>query len=73
MARVVGLKTVAEFVESEAVMQRLAALGVDMAQGYHVHRPGPLPLSWPEAGAKAMAEEGTRSVRHRLSPATQDC
>jgi diguanylate cyclase (GGDEF)-like protein len=45
VARVVGLQTVAEFVESDAVMQHLKALGVDMAQGFHVHRPGPLPLA----------------------------
>lgn len=46
VANVVGLKTVAEFVESEAILQHLATLGVDMAQGFHVHRPGPLPSSW---------------------------
>lgn len=55
VARVMGLKTVAEFVESEAIMQHLAALGVDMAQGFHVHRPGPLPSSWPDGGAGATA------------------
>jgi len=55
VARVAGLKTVAEFVESEAILQHLAAMGVDMAQGFHVHRPGPLPLSWPDADARATA------------------
>jgi len=49
VARVVGLKTVAEFVETEAIQRHLAELGVDLAQGYHVHRPGPLPIAWPEA------------------------
>jgi len=49
VARVVGLKTVAEFVETEAIQNHLAELGVDLAQGYHVHRPGPLPTAWPEA------------------------
>jgi len=53
VARVVGLKTVAEFVESEDVLRCLAELGVDLAQGYHVHRPGPLPTSWPESGVFA--------------------
>jgi len=43
VARVVGLKTVAEFVESEEIQRHLAELGVDLVQGYHVHRPGPLP------------------------------
>jgi len=55
VARVVGLKTVAEFVESEAILQHLAKLGVDMAQGFHVHRPGPLPSSWPDADARTTA------------------
>lgn len=37
-----GLKTVAEFVESEAIIARLGELGVDYAQGYHVGHPRPL-------------------------------
>lgn len=48
VARVVGLKTVAEFVENEATLQHLASVGVDMAQGFHLHKPSPLPSSWPE-------------------------
>lgn len=39
IGHVAGLKTVAEFVESEALKQRLAELGVDYAQGYAIHRP----------------------------------
>jgi EAL domain-containing protein (putative c-di-GMP-specific phosphodiesterase class I) len=39
VARVIGLKTVAEFVESAEVMDRLRQLGVDFAQGYHLHEP----------------------------------
>ena len=42
VARVVGLKTIAEAVESPAVLQRLRALGVDAAQGYLLHQPVPL-------------------------------
>jgi diguanylate cyclase (GGDEF)-like protein/PAS domain S-box-containing protein len=34
-----GLQVVAEGVETEAVFQRLRALGCDLAQGYHVARP----------------------------------
>ena len=49
VARVIGLKTVAEFVETEAIQRHLAELGVDLAQGYHLHRPSPLPTAWPEA------------------------
>jgi diguanylate cyclase (GGDEF)-like protein/PAS domain S-box-containing protein len=39
---VLGLKTIAEFVESEAILQRLRDIGVDYAQGYAIHRPEPL-------------------------------
>ena len=42
VARVVGVKTIAEFVESDAVRDELRRIGVDMAQGYLVHRPEPL-------------------------------
>jgi diguanylate cyclase (GGDEF)-like protein/PAS domain S-box-containing protein len=37
-----GLKTIAEFVETEASLQRLREIGVDYAQGYAIHRPQPL-------------------------------
>jgi ammonium transporter, Amt family len=37
-----GLKTVAEFVENEAILGRLRELGVDYAQGYHLGHPRPL-------------------------------
>jgi EAL domain-containing protein (putative c-di-GMP-specific phosphodiesterase class I) len=42
VAKVVGMKTVAEFVETAAVRDRLRELGVDFAQGYLVHRPAPI-------------------------------
>ena len=60
VARVAGLKTVAEFVESAEIMHHLAELGVDLAQGYHVHRPAPLPLTWPEVAAVLELETGGR-------------
>jgi diguanylate cyclase (GGDEF)-like protein len=42
IGHVAGLKTVAEFVESEALKERLARIGVDYAQGFAVHRPEPV-------------------------------
>ena len=43
VGHVAGLKTIAEFVESEAIRQKLAEIGVDYAQGYAIGRPAPLP------------------------------
>lgn len=40
-ARVVGVETIAEFVETEAVRHTLREIGIDLAQGYLVHRPEP--------------------------------
>lgn len=37
-----GLRTVAEFVESEAILDCLRDIGVDYGQGYHLGRPHPL-------------------------------
>ena len=42
VGHVVGLKTIAEFVETDEVGQRLQQIGVDYAQGYGLHRPEPL-------------------------------
>jgi len=42
IGHVMGLKTIAEYVESEALMHRLAELGVDFVQGFGIHRPEPL-------------------------------
>nr|WP_269208091.1 EAL domain-containing protein [Thioalkalivibrio sulfidiphilus] len=41
VAKGLGKRTVAEFVEDAATLEMLTRLGVDMAQGYHLHRPGP--------------------------------
>ncbi|ODC02913.1 ammonia permease [Terasakiispira papahanaumokuakeensis] len=37
-----GLKTVAEFVENEAILEALQSIGVDYAQGFHLGKPQPL-------------------------------
>ncbi len=42
IGHVMGLKTIAEFVESEAVLQRLIEIGLDYGQGYHIGEPRPL-------------------------------
>jgi EAL domain-containing protein (putative c-di-GMP-specific phosphodiesterase class I) len=43
IARGMGKRTIAEFVEDEETLALLHELGVDYAQGYHVGRPEPLP------------------------------
>jgi diguanylate cyclase (GGDEF)-like protein len=55
VAEVIGLRTVAEFVESEAVLQRLRQIGVHYAQGYHLHRPEPFEQVLAAAMAKVTA------------------
>jgi diguanylate cyclase (GGDEF)-like protein/PAS domain S-box-containing protein len=39
---VMGTKTIAEFVENEGILRKLAEIGVDYAQGYGIARPRPL-------------------------------
>jgi diguanylate cyclase len=41
VARVVGLKTVAEFVDRPEILQRVREHGIDYAQGFLLHRPEP--------------------------------
>lgn len=42
LAEAMGITTVAEYVESAGVRDRLAALGIQFGQGYALGRPGPL-------------------------------
>jgi diguanylate cyclase (GGDEF)-like protein/PAS domain S-box-containing protein len=42
VARVVGVKTVAEFVDRPEVLARVREIGIDYAQGYLLHRPEPI-------------------------------
>jgi diguanylate cyclase (GGDEF)-like protein len=44
IAHVMGKQTIAEFVEDDAVLACLRAMGVDFAQGYGVGRPEPLEM-----------------------------
>ena len=42
VAKVMGLTTVAEFVDKAPVLERLHEMGVDFAQGYLLHEPAPI-------------------------------
>jgi diguanylate cyclase (GGDEF)-like protein/PAS domain S-box-containing protein len=41
MAKGLGKKTIAEFVEDQETLELLRPIGVDYAQGYHIAKPGP--------------------------------
>jgi diguanylate cyclase (GGDEF)-like protein/PAS domain S-box-containing protein len=67
VARVLGLQTVAEFVETPEVLELLWRLGVDFVQGYLIHRPAPLseymaPTERHQIWAPIQAAAGTRSA-----------
>lgn len=47
LAHALGLKTIAEFVESDAIARKLKTMGVDFAQGYFIGEPVPLDLNYP--------------------------
>jgi diguanylate cyclase (GGDEF)-like protein/PAS domain S-box-containing protein len=42
IGRVMGIKTIAESVENEAILSALLLVGVDFAQGFHLGRPIPM-------------------------------
>jgi diguanylate cyclase (GGDEF)-like protein/PAS domain S-box-containing protein len=44
VAHVLGKETIAEFVESQAIMDKLAAIGVDYGQGYFIDKPMPIDM-----------------------------
>lgn len=52
VAKVMKLKTIAEFVENNAILEKLEELGVDYAQGYGVGRPIPLEQALNELSMK---------------------
>lgn len=55
IGHVSNIKTVAEFVESQAILDRLRTIGIDYAQGYFLHMPEPLTsASDPEARAQTL-------------------
>jgi EAL domain-containing protein (putative c-di-GMP-specific phosphodiesterase class I) len=41
MARIIGVKTVAEFVDRQEVLDKLRAIGIDYAQGFLLQRHAP--------------------------------
>jgi EAL domain-containing protein (putative c-di-GMP-specific phosphodiesterase class I) len=64
LADSMGITTVAEFVESNGVRDRLAALGIQFGQGYALGRPGPLD--------DVLAAVAERAAEGRDRPFTAD-
>ncbi len=60
IARGLGKRTIAEFVEDEDTRQLLREYGVDMAQGYHLGRP--------VDSAEAYAQRSPRSSARLILP-----
>jgi diguanylate cyclase (GGDEF)-like protein len=44
-AQELGVKTIAEFVSSEAIFDKVKSLGIDYAQGYYIGKPAPITLT----------------------------
>jgi diguanylate cyclase (GGDEF)-like protein len=59
LGRNLGLRVVAEGVESESIWNRLAEKGCDVAQGYYVHRPVPAAELTPWLRAANVPSEAT--------------
>jgi len=55
-----GLKTIAEFVSSAAILEELRGIGVDYVQGYYLGKPAPLEsfaVSHPESATETPGED----------------
>lgn len=64
IGHVMGLKTIAEFVESASALRVLNELGVNYVQGYYIARPEPLETYL--AKLKSPASQGLRVAKARL-------
>ncbi len=56
VAKVMGLQTVAEYVESESIAAKLRSIGVDYGQGFFLGRPRPIDQVLADLAAPAASE-----------------
>lgn len=61
VARIVGLNTVAEHVDSPQALERIKALGVNHAQGFLIHRPQPLQELFDDSLVESRPKAGAGS------------
>ncbi len=66
IGHIMGIKTIAEFVESDAMLARLREMGVDYAQGYGVHKPERMTM--PSERSTTVVEAPRNVVAARLLP-----
>jgi diguanylate cyclase (GGDEF)-like protein len=69
IARELGKRTIAEFVEDEPTLVKLRALGVDYAQGYHIGRPAPLTPHSDMPRSNSGIESTTHQIQEATAPA----
>jgi len=58
VAKGLGMKTIAEFVENEETLLFLKQYGVDFAQGYQIGKAIPVAETWPVAGVAPTSVAG---------------
>lgn len=42
ISKIMGIKTTAEYVENEEILECIKSIGIDYAQGYHISKPAPV-------------------------------
>ena len=50
IGHVLGLKTIAEYVENDAIRDKLTTIGVDYIQGFGIEMPQPFPVGGSKVG-----------------------
>lgn len=58
VGHIMGIKTIAEFVENAEIMDMLSVLGIDYAQGYHIDKPTPLDEKFPITEKEKLKQAG---------------
>jgi EAL domain-containing protein (putative c-di-GMP-specific phosphodiesterase class I) len=57
MGKIMGKRTIAEFVEHEDIIAALEQIGVDFAQGYAIGKPEPFDLDADIAGVQPTSSK----------------
>ena len=63
VASVVGVKTVAEFVDGPQLLAMVRALGIDYAQGFLLHRPAPISELLPHPTSRVRLARASSTAR----------